>query len=327
MILLALQAALADCTAVEGTSALALMDSALLHYENIEIDAFLADAALTRTALECHTVPVSRAQAARLHRMFGMVAFLEHDSEAAQAWFLAARSIEPAYVFPETLVPRGNPLLQDYEARSVAELTPVPLPSIPDGRLQADGSATTWTPGIPAIVQQFDDSGAVAVTRILGPGDPMPWQAVTEVRERRPARLTVGVGALIYGRTDSPPVQAAYGVSAAIPVGPVDLDLGVQLGATRQEVPDKSGELRVQTVSLPLARVGVRVPFGTGPVVPHLGAAVVGTVNHDGLGVGGAGLLGARIPLSGPLELSIDGLAGWERGFVGTAVAGIALAL
>ena len=125
--------------------------------------------------LACLQEPITRALAARFHRTLGLRLLLDREMDEARRAFAASRSIEPGYRFPETLVPQGNPVLDEYHALPVENpaLQQVPVPR--QGYLLFDGREGSQRPvSWPAVVQLCDEDGAVLATSWAWPGDPLP---------------------------------------------------------------------------------------------------------------------------------------------------------
>jgi len=149
-------------------------------FSDLDIPAFKVATDRLHAIIPCLKDPNTRNVAAEVHRMTGMRAFGDRDTDKAKLAFAAARSIEPYYEFPETLIPRGNPVRKLYAdlelgkgaARDVAK------PAV--GYIQFDGRTTlkrpvTW----PTFMQRFDDGGQVIVSAYLWPDDPTPKYAVS----------------------------------------------------------------------------------------------------------------------------------------------------
>lgn len=158
-----------------------------------------------QSLLPCVTDPITRATAARIHRVQGMNYFLQRDGEKMQLAFAAARYVEPGWIWPADLVPADHPVQDQYVAKSIDDplldrtLQPRDGTSWFDGRESLDRPA-----GWPTIHQHRAEDGTVLGTWLLWPGDPVPdyprkavndKTAKEELRERPGARLPMLVGA------------------------------------------------------------------------------------------------------------------------------------
>ena len=147
-------------------------------YRAADVDGFLQATDDLLAFLPCTADPIARDTAAALHRTLGLRAFADRDPERTADAFEAARAIEPGYRFPETLVPSGHPVLEAYAAATVSgriETEPTPA----HGALQFDGRRGSDRPIDRAtLVQLFAEDGAVVLTTLLQPSDPMPLYTV-----------------------------------------------------------------------------------------------------------------------------------------------------
>lgn len=125
-------------------------------------------------ALECLAEPMPPEQAARLHRLIGVHRFVHRDRVLAEAAFLAARTVDPEYAFPENMVPQGHGLRTLYESvQPGSSYEDVPKPA--SGELLFDGDALAGRPvQSPTIVQIRDRRGRVVSTNYLETGAPLP---------------------------------------------------------------------------------------------------------------------------------------------------------
>ncbi|MFZ5477531.1 MAG: hypothetical protein ACOZNI_12215 [Myxococcota bacterium] len=176
-------------------------------YARLDLPAFRDAVATAGDGLKCLAEPVMPTTAARYHRVKGLAAFVARDHGEASRAFAAARMLEPAYRFPDTMVPPNNPLWEHYGLIAIdgGRFTKVPAPGT--GRVTFDGLPTRMrSEDWPTIFQLQDGSGAVTDTRWLQPGQPIPRYPVgaEPPAEERPsrgasgntrARLLVGAGA------------------------------------------------------------------------------------------------------------------------------------
>lgn len=174
---LTLGAALAaDCP--EPTSSITLgatLDRAEAAFSDLDTDRFADEMATARKQVPCLDETVAPSLAASLHRFEGLAAFLGGSTERARMAFAGARSLEPAYRFPRTVVPEGNPVLADYEAVDPTEGHRVEVPAPAEGAVRLDGRIVTErSTAHPVLFQRTDASGAVAASAYLWPSMSMP---------------------------------------------------------------------------------------------------------------------------------------------------------
>ena len=166
----------ADCAETRTSSDLMVqLEAAEAAYGQLDVDRFRDAMDQARVILPCLDEELTRHTAAELHRFEGLRAFVDRDPEHSTTAFAAARAIEPHYRFPETLVPAGNPVLEDYEAidphSSQVEVLADPI----GGRLVLDGrTSNERATSFPTVFQLVLDDGRVSDTAYLWPGDAVP---------------------------------------------------------------------------------------------------------------------------------------------------------
>ena len=102
-------------------------------YRNADLLEFVKTTTRLEAGVPCLAEPLPRNVVAQVHRMMGLRAFVDQKTEKAEQAFGAARGIEPAYRFPETMVPPGHPIMNAYESMSVDTLATKPVPSAAGG--------------------------------------------------------------------------------------------------------------------------------------------------------------------------------------------------
>lgn len=153
----------------------AILEQAQAQYAGLDVDGFKASTDEANALLPCLTDPLPRSLAATYHRFRGLRGFVDGDPVASTGSFAAARSIEPGYRFPESLIPAGNPVLVEYLAVDVEKGTYAPVAEPAVGRLTFDGRTLTQRPtGWPTVLQVYADDGGVSQTAWIGPGEPLP---------------------------------------------------------------------------------------------------------------------------------------------------------
>jgi len=157
------------------TELLEILERAEWAYGGAELDVFNASSDLMLERLPCVDEEVPRNIAARIHRLQGLRGFVVRDPDLSTRAFAAARSIEPGYRFPETIVPQGNPVLADYEAIPVESGLLVPALAPKDGYLLFDGRPGTQRPGSwPSLLQIVDEKGQISLTVYLRRSEALP---------------------------------------------------------------------------------------------------------------------------------------------------------
>lgn len=241
MLLLALQLAAHACEAPTGLPDLAgALDAAEEALSVLDIAAFQARVAEAEEALRCLDEPVGRHDAARLHRATGLRAFGARD-DLAPAAFAAARSLEPAYMFPRSLVPRGSPVIEAYLSLPLDALDRSLLPVPRDGWIHLDGLPSLERPAaLPTVYQRFGSDGAVRQTAYLLPGaDPDAYEEAARGTEML-VGIVVDTGPTWWQR-QRVPLAVATGSAAAVTVGLWGLSRHGRsryLDTTDQPVPD-----------------------------------------------------------------------------------------
>ena len=180
-------------------------------YENADLTGFMTTTSELEAKLACLQEPLPRNVIAGVHRMMGLRAFVDQKPEKAQQAFGAARSIESAYRFPETMVPPGHPIMSAYEALDVSEPVTKDVPTAENGYFQFDGRPTQSRPiSLPTVVQLFNAEGAVEVSAYIWPEDGM-----LDYEQGTPT-LAPGVSPVVVdGRPKGPNLPLAVGAGAA----------------------------------------------------------------------------------------------------------------
>ncbi|MEZ4320495.1 MAG: hypothetical protein R3F61_23645 [Myxococcota bacterium] len=321
----------AACTAPTTEAEVdALVVSSLELYREVEVDAFTAEVRRAEEAVACLRQPLVPHLAAEIHRIRGLASFLSRDHDAAQASFAAARAIEPAYEFPASLVPDGNPALDDYLAVEVGKLATVPLEEPASGSLRVDGGAPERHPTLPAFVQWVARDGSISGTWLVEVGAPEPDYPRKPPPREHHGRLAAYAGGMYYaGSTRTThPGMVSLTVTGVVPLGPIGLDLGASFGLVRDEVEVKD-VLTTRTINTPVLRGGLRLPIDAGRVDPWVGAVALVALHsaEPSVTVGGAAVGGLEIGLSGPGFFGVDLLAGYNDGLVAQGGVGVGVRL
>jgi len=187
------------------------VDEAEKRLADLDSDGFLERTADLSTLVTCLQAPLSPDQSAKLHRAFGLRAYLGRQADDAKLAFASARAADPDYVFPFWLVPERHEIRELYAAADPSLAVRPVLPA-KDAVLRFDGVESTERPMFrPTVVQVVDEQGEVEASAWLRPTDALP--AYDEARPvlppligaSRTARTTMlatsGVGVLTAGVT------------------------------------------------------------------------------------------------------------------------------
>jgi hypothetical protein len=174
--------------------------------------------------LRCLHDPLAPELAAQLHRVTGLVRFLDHEDQQASTAFAAARVIQPDYALPETIAPAGHPLLKLWAATDVDALPIEPLAPAASGRLLRDGRpAKQVRRALPAVLQLIDEQEQPAWTVLVQPGEPLPAYEVAAPPPPEPVATEPSLGLQVQpppapgeGNGVSAPLLVAAGVTAVV---------------------------------------------------------------------------------------------------------------
>lgn len=181
------------------------LDRAETALTDLDIEGFQRNVRDAEALLPCVGTRLSSPVIADFHRFWALRAFGVRDPLARQA-FAAARSLEPGYRFPETLIPSGNPVLQEYIAVDPGASSTERVDAPADGVLLFDGRSTLERPiDRPVVVQLATDLG-VNFTAYVLPDMPLPtYVALREAPPGTPPSVARG----------SPRIPLLVGTSAA----------------------------------------------------------------------------------------------------------------
>lgn len=150
------------------------VDAAEQAYASFEVEAFVSSLDEAALILPCLAEVVPPDLTAHYLRMQGLRYFIRRDPSRADEAFAAARSLDATYVFPESLIPSGHSIRAHYDALDLSTVVSAPLAAARTGSVLFNGSPAIERPGLPAIVQILDATGAVSATRYVLPLDPLP---------------------------------------------------------------------------------------------------------------------------------------------------------
>ncbi len=196
--------AAADCDEALSTRSLqSSLDAAEAAFGRADLDGFSTAVDSIREALPCLDERAPAPMAAQLHRVEGLSAFVDQANERAAQAFAAARSIEPTYTFPSSVVPPGNPVHERYlELEPSVAAEPLPLPTH-GGEVLIDGRSRTTRPTeLPTLLQVLAE-GSPTTSAYLWPADPLPYEASARAAsggvDTRTIVLASGVGVAAIG--------------------------------------------------------------------------------------------------------------------------------
>ncbi len=176
LLLLAAQARAAPgCEApVAGDALQAQMAAAEAGWRSMDAEAFVEGVTDVNVSLACLYEVLLPEEIVRYYQLQGLAAFQSGNSEAADAWFTAARSLDPDAELPEGLVRSGHPARTRYEqVAPVAGVAWLPPPT--EGSLWIDGAESLEAPTARAyLFQRLDGQGALAQTAVVLAGASPP---------------------------------------------------------------------------------------------------------------------------------------------------------
>lgn len=275
LVLALLTARGAECSATQTNEDLVVaLTQAMQAYGELDRTGFEAGLRKAKSTVDCLDEVIDSAAAAELHRATGLSAFLARDEDLAKTRFAAARALEPAYTFPDTVVPTGNAVHDLYQALDPTSSPIESLAAPAEGSIRLDGVPSRDRKTLlPVVFQRLDGSGAVAASTLLSPGLPPPSYAAAPV-ESGPAETRRKKGPNV-------PLLIVAGVAAAGAIGTFagshasrsGYVTHVQAGGTNPEFTDTANARRTTTNVLAASAVGLGVVgLGTGAVAVFTGS-------------------------------------------------------
>lgn len=158
----------------EATTLSARLTDAEAAYAALDDEGFARSMDDVTLLLPCLGDVVPAPDAARLHRMKALQQYGLGDSDAAVSSLVAARALEPAYTFPDALLPPDHELRQMYEALDDDAGDSKRPPQPREGELVFDGTPSPRRPLDHSTLVQWSRDGQVVGTRLLQPADPLP---------------------------------------------------------------------------------------------------------------------------------------------------------
>ena len=178
-------------------------------FVDLDIEGLVVAQADALWALRCANQQISDKMAASFHRLMALSAFTEGDEARVLVEFHAARRLEPGYLIPPEVVPRGHPLRLHYEASINVEMgAPEPIYPPSGGYVVVDGvkGAPRFTE-TSCIVQVFDIDHQLVETVYMGAGDalrqwgPVPGPSLVRFRAPLASGTVAALAAtgILYG--------------------------------------------------------------------------------------------------------------------------------
>ncbi len=124
----------------------------------------------------CQSAPLTPAQAAQVHQIHGLAAFLNGDTAGAKAAFSAERAIEPSSTLPTKIAPEGGKLARLYADSTDADDDKEELGAASEYRAYVDGSDTSRRPTARPAVIQLSSHETVKYSAWLAADSPLPDQ-------------------------------------------------------------------------------------------------------------------------------------------------------
>ncbi len=172
------------------------VEQATQAFRQLDREGFAAYRDRLIAVLPCLAEPLQPGDAASIHGLMALSAFLDKDDGGSVASLHAAVRSDPTFDLPAELFPDGHPLrLHLQVARSLQPGALRPLPQPAQGELSVDGVFATHAPGDRPSVLQWTVELTPRDTLYLVAGEPMPpWGPVPRGDQRRPWGLVTAAG-------------------------------------------------------------------------------------------------------------------------------------
>ena len=182
-------AACPDASDESMSNTLTRLDDA---YYSIDEATFDAVADEIRDLIPCTFRRLSVAEAAEIHRVSALVAFVDGDSERSVRSWAAGRALQPHWRLSFVDFPDGHPFRKAFESAN-PDADSAPLPDPGDFSWLVDGSYSDNAPANRAFLLQAEDTdGAIALTSYIFNGEEVAAVAASlATRVRRGARPEV----------------------------------------------------------------------------------------------------------------------------------------
>ncbi len=125
--------------------------------------------------LSCLVGPATPEQAAHLHRLLGLQAFVQGRRDRTIQAFAAAQRVDPTYVLPPERFPQAHPITQLYRQAMDQPWETVPVKPPLGAETWFDGVRSPERPqGVPTVMQLVAFDGTTLVSSYLWPEEPLP---------------------------------------------------------------------------------------------------------------------------------------------------------
>jgi hypothetical protein len=174
----------APCTTpVLPSDITAKVENAMITWATLDEDGFSESADAILAAVPCLSAPLSPAQAAGVHRVRALQAFLAGESESAVLAFRAAIAAEPTYTLSEKLAPQGGKLWRLYQQAVDAGRPGAGRLVPPDGYVAyVDGTRLADRSEIVPSIVQLEGGGKTEWSRYLEPAAPFAPEGLPTLR-------------------------------------------------------------------------------------------------------------------------------------------------
>ncbi len=197
------QGARAACDEPTKRADLALGVTEALHaFEQLDRDGFATARDGVKASLPCLGEPLLPQDAATVHGLMALDAFLAKEDGNSVAHLSAATQAWPDYDLPAELFPAGHPLRLHLQVARTLHLRPTrPLPVPERGDITVDGLPVDLAPADrPAVLQWLLSDHQVADTAYLATGAPMPdWGPLPDPAGGTPTARPWGILAATGG--------------------------------------------------------------------------------------------------------------------------------
>ncbi|MEO0601771.1 MAG: hypothetical protein AAF211_10055 [Myxococcota bacterium] len=254
--------------------------------------------------LKCLGSSLRPADVAGFMRLKGIALFVRKDRDRADAWFSAARSVDPTYSLPEALIPERHPLRRAFENAAPPDEVVIRVPAPSEGTIAVNGRSTRDLPTQrPWVLQWQDNDGNVELTR-FGEDAPESWPYPLRY-ERGRWHVVLAAAGQLAPSSEPGDLRAGLVASSLIELGgPGAFDLGV-----RALVAPVSTDAGTEGRLVPGVHAGVRGWFRIRDVPTFAGLAALLT-SHDDPVVAPGGLLKAGVRLGQRREFAELALEG-----------------
>ncbi len=184
------------------------LDRSAAAYAGLDVEGFTGGVEEVRLMLPCVTDRFTTGEAANIHRMLGIAAFVGGDESRARESLAAAYRAEPDYRWPPEMVPQSHPIAILYNEAFQSEDTKLELVAPVEGELRFDGELSVMRPTARATVAQLldDEGGTVRTAYLFSDSVLFEYSADPQAREALANKLA-GVTAeppSIAGPTSAP---------------------------------------------------------------------------------------------------------------------------